>query len=676
MDKEQFTRRGVLCGVGAGVGASVMSRQVVGQNTRLSYEEATTGTVGDSIVFAAEEGELISIDVRIDRPVDNEIEIELIQPNGDLATSVRGNAEDGNAAITLHTIERTRGGDYTINLNSTFDSADDTFGYELSLHEGIPADQEIIYADSVSNEITRENRYYNDFYLSGYHETYSFEAAEQDQITIEMRPSNELDNDAQLALYDPNGELADYDTNQNGEDGNAVITQYEVERQQGGEYTIAATGADYTDRFSYELFLYEGIPTDQEIAYGDAISSKITRENRYYRDFYLSGYHETYSFEAAEQDQITIEMRPNDEINNDAQLALYNPDGELTAYDVDQNGEDGNAVITQHEVERQQDGEYTIAATGADSTELFSYDIYLYEGIPIDQEITYGDSISSEITREDRYYRDFYFSGYHETYSFEAQNDNVVTIQMQPDNAIDNDAQLALYNPDGELTTYDVTQSGKEGTAIIEQYAVEQEGKYTLVATGGRTSELFPYTLDLTLADGTPPNGTPELQLQQPKITDTTVESTIPAEITVTETTGVVAEDVSMTLTVLTPTDTTVYNETINIGQISDEATVIFGADRSTPEIGPFETAGEYQATIQATAAAADTVSATDTFSVSDSTSPDEDNNNLVTDYTNEQGTVDTAGLIQAINDWRNGETETTTLLEVITAWRSGGPIA
>jgi hypothetical protein len=46
-----------------------------------------------------------------------------------------------------------------------------------------------------------------------------------------------------------------------------------------------------------------------------------------------------------------------------------------------------------------------------------------------------------------------------------------------------------------------------------------------------------------------------------------------------------------------------------------------------------------------------------------------------INDYANQEGIVNTAGLIQAIGDWRNGDVDTGVLLDVINAWRSNEPV-
>lgn len=52
-----------------------------------------------------------------------------------------------------------------------------------------------------------------------------------------------------------------------------------------------------------------------------------------------------------------------------------------------------------------------------------------------------------------------------------------------------------------------------------------------------------------------------------------------------------------------------------------------------------------------------------------------EDSEPDITDYTNEEGTVDTDGLRDAVDDWRAGDIDTELLRDVVDAWRSGDEI-
>ncbi|ACV12315.1 hypothetical protein Huta_2148 [Halorhabdus utahensis DSM 12940] len=467
----------------------------------IQYGDTVTGTTEDRLFFTAEEEDVVSIDLRVNNPIDNEGRIDLRRPNEDHLTYARGNAEDGNAAISLHSLPRISG-DYIIDVTSSVNSDNDTLDYELSLYKGVPSEKVITYGESLTGEITRDDRYYDNYTIAGYHDTYGFEADVGDEVTVEMRPDNEIDNDAQIALFDPDGDLAKT-AEYNGEDGNAVITQYGVDQYSAGEYTIVATGDQDTDLFSYEISVYEGIPIDRMISYGESLTGEITRGDRYYDNFSVKGYHDTYGLQADVGDEITIEIRPHNEIDNDAWIALYDPDGNRVEYD-EHGGEDGNAVITQYGVDQYSAGEYTIVATGDQDTDLFSYEISVYEGIPIDQTISYGESLTGEITREDRYFDNFSVKGYHDTYGFETREDNVVTIEMKPHNELDNDAWIALYDPDENRVEYD-EHGGKDGNAIIPNLSVDQAGTYTIVSSGDGNTDTFRYTISLSLENGTPP---------------------------------------------------------------------------------------------------------------------------------------------------------------------------
>ena len=338
----------------------------------IQYGDTVTGTTEDRLFFTAEEEDLVSIDLRVNNPIDNEGRIDLRRPNEDHLTYARGNAEDGNAAISLHSLPRISG-DYIIDVTSSVNSDNDTLDYELSLYKGVPSEKVITYGESLTGEITRDDRYYDNYTIAGYHDTYGFEADVGDEVTVEMRPDNEIDNDAQIALFDPDGDLAKT-AEYNGEDGNAVITQYGVDQYSAGEYTIVATGDQDTDLFSYEISVYEGIPIDQTISYGESLTGEITREDRYFDNFSVKGYHDTYGFETREDNVVTIEMKPHNELDNDAWIALYDPDENRVEYD-EHGGKDGNAIIPNLSVD--QAGTYTIVSSGDGNTDTFRYTISL-----------------------------------------------------------------------------------------------------------------------------------------------------------------------------------------------------------------------------------------------------------------------------------------------------------
>jgi hypothetical protein len=519
-DRCRQSRRGVLQTVAA---ASLVSTVGTGLGTArtddlIEYGATVTGTTEDSWQFEAAVDDEVSIDVRLDDPVNEDAEITLFDPSGEEVERVERNAEDGNAAITQYYIERRQGGTYTVDVATV---GENPTGYTLSLYEGVPTDDTISYGDTVESQLTRDNRYFSDSDFGGYHETYSFAATEGDRVSIEIRPDDPIDIEAQITLLDPDGNEVDTVVG-TGEDGNAVLTFYYVERGQGGQYTIVATGEDYTNLFGYTLSLYEGIPVDNAILYGETIESELTRADRYFGGAEFSGYHETYAFEAAEGDSVSVEVEPDDPVENTAQITLFDPDGE----EVDQadgNAEDGNAALTRYTIRRGQGGQYTIVITGEDYTDLFGYSVSLYEGIPVDDTISYGETIESELTRADRYFDEAEFGGYHETYAFEASAGDEVTVTAEPADPVENAAQITLFDPAG--AEVDEAEGGGDGIAVIDGYRIAdgQGGTYRAVVSGEDRSELFAYTVGLTLDNRAE-------QSETPTETDTPTETATPTE--------------------------------------------------------------------------------------------------------------------------------------------------
>ena len=261
--------------------------------------------------------------------------------------------------------------------------------------------------------------------------------------------------------------------------------------------------------------------SDQRIEYGDTVSGTTDGE---------------WTFAASVGDEISIDMRPNDPVNNSADIDLLDPSGDVVE-SATANGEDGNAVITRYEIERKQDGEYTIVASGDES---FGYELSLYLGVPIDETIQYGATVESELTRDNRYFAYATFSGYHETYAFAASAGDEVSIELRPDSP-DMEAHIRLLDSAGDPVE-GVRPTTENGNAVITEEEVDQDGQYIIVASGDDQTDLFEYTLELRLDN-------------RSEQTTTSVETASETETTVE------AETTDQTDT-MTPTETTVGAET------------------------------------------------------------------------------------------------------------------
>jgi len=166
----------------------------------------------------------------------------------------------------------------------------------------------------------------------------------------------------------------------------------------------------------------------------------------------------------------------------------------------------------------------------------------------------------------------------------------------------------------------------------------------------------------------------PTLKLQPVDINNQTPEEPFTVNATVKETDDVAADGVEITLSI-DPEDAaeTVYDQLIDVGELSggEETTVTFGEDGGTNEI-VIDEGGTYAADVRVEAGNAETETRSATFTVE---VDDPGGEPSVDDYTGDDESVDTDGLLNAIDDWRAGDIGTTLLLDVIDAWRSGDTV-
>ncbi|MGM0591971.1 MAG: hypothetical protein ACQETI_10165 [Halobacteriota archaeon] len=455
----------------------------------------------DNYTFTAEEGDQVSIELRLDDRFSDEGELALYAPNGERVAIRSHNAEDGNAVITREEIEQP--GTYTVVVTGRVDDA--TFGYDLSLYEGIPVDQSLAYGDTVTGSLDRSDRYLDGYPFNGYHDTYAFEASEGDEVSVEMRPDDRFSHEGELSLYAPNGDLI-LSESHNAEDGNAVITREEVE--QPGTYKLVVThdGGDESERFDYELSIYEGLPNDGTVAYGDSVTGDIDRSNRYLEFYEFNGYHETYAFNGSTGDEVSVEVRPDDKFSTDARVSMFDPTGETVTIGAS-NADEGNAVITRETLER--DGTYQLVVTNGGASDVqFDYTLSVYEGLPRDGHVSYGENVSGTVDASDRYLDDYDFRGYHETYAFNGSAGDVVSAELRTPDNLDTDTQLTLLDEDGEEVTAGFANAD-EGNAVITREELQSDGEYLLVVTN---ADSYSGDLDYTLSvyEGLPAQATLE----------------------------------------------------------------------------------------------------------------------------------------------------------------------
>ncbi len=259
------------------------------------------------------------------------------------------------------------------------------------------------------------------------------------------------------------------------------------------------------------------------LAFGETVNDAITDET----------YQHVYRFSGRAGDVVHIEMHaepPEDDgFGLDTSIFLMNADGEILDEndDAPNMGTDSALTFTLPE-----DGDYIIVATRfleRDGFDSGAYTLSLERGedsspatrkrppaqnylgrvrLPASEAsgtpqqggeaspIAYGETVSGEITDEH----------YEQRWAFEGTQGDVVTIAMERagDESGALDGYLLLLGPDGETLT-EVDDANESVMPTIAQYALPQDGAYTIVATRFGFADGFSsgaYTLTLTREAG------------------------------------------------------------------------------------------------------------------------------------------------------------------------------
>lgn len=165
------------------------------------------------------------------------------------------------------------------------------------------------------------------------------------------------------------------------------------------------------------------------------------------------------------------------------------------------------------------------------------------------------------------------------------------------------------------------------------------------------------------------------LQLQLEAIENVTIDESFSLDLTIEETAGIIAETVTVTLTVTSPTGDPVYEATITVGEVDAQAVVTFGADENTPEIGPFETDGEHEVVVGASSDNAQPETITEPFIVDGAPGSDPNPEPSVDNYADQDGVVRIGGVLDATGDYGDGVIGIDVTLQVINAYSSGEPV-
>jgi hypothetical protein len=322
-----------------------------------------------------------------------------------------------------------------------------------------------------------------------------------------MRPNGSVtseDHAARLILYGPEGVVT-------SSDGGGATQLERIELPDDGNYTIVATTEEVSnfdsgtydsisearrDTFSYQLRFYAQLGISKEISVGGIQNGSINSNDNYLPS--QVGFYDSYTFFGTEDESISAELRPEDPSQHATRLILYGPGGVVTS-------SDGGGATQLEQVELPEDGNYTIVATTEEvsnfdsgtydsiseaRTDVFDYQLRLYQIFSSQTGIPYGTSNLGELSREDNFQNEL--SGYYDAYAVPASSGDRFSVELRPEDPQRHAAKLLIYGPDGSITYSHL--SG--GTARIEQYVAEHNGSYTVVATTDEDAEMYDATSD------------------------------------------------------------------------------------------------------------------------------------------------------------------------------------
>jgi WD40 repeat protein/tetratricopeptide (TPR) repeat protein len=287
----------------------------------------------------------------------------------------------------------------------------------------------------------------------GHSDTWVFEGRAEQIVSIRMNQAcSELD--PYLILQGPDGRTLDEDAD-SGAGRNAEIDRFVL--PQDGFYFINASGSSAG---AYELSLAE--VSVEEIAFGDTVEGDVEDDV-------------VWTFEGSAGQIVSIAMNEDDS-GLDTLLTLNGPDGTTLRTD-DNSGEGVNSLV--HNYILPEDGSYTILPGGYSRTG--AYTLALSEATV--RSITFGDTVEGDVEDD-------------VVWTFEGSAGQIVSVAMNEDDS-GLDTRLTLNGPDGR-TVYTDEDSGEGSNSLIRNYALPDDGSYTILPGGYSSSGA--YTLALSEA--------------------------------------------------------------------------------------------------------------------------------------------------------------------------------
>lgn len=120
--------------------------------------------------------------------------------------------------------------------------------------------------------------------------------------------------------------------------------------------------------FASSIKFSQSALASRSISYGDTVTGVISEESPLSgeNDPFV-GHYEWYSFAVDSGEDFYVELTPEEPAEDSAELHLFNSEGTLVNWSIDQEGPQGRAFLTHGLDERDDTEEFTVAATIAES---------------------------------------------------------------------------------------------------------------------------------------------------------------------------------------------------------------------------------------------------------------------------------------------------------------------
>jgi hypothetical protein len=416
----------------------------------IAYGETVSGQITfaepqQSWAFDGEAGDIVTVSM-IGQMTLTDTYLGLYGPSDTLLAS----DDDSGGALNRSLIEG-----YTLPETGTYrilacPLGEYTGPYELTLTQTVLHD--IAYGQTLPDELTAESPV----------AYWRFQGEAWDVVTLSASGQG-IESDTRLELLDPDGNPL---TQSLLVEGLPTIPDFVL--QESGPYRVVVEAGSGSG--SYDLALRRTTLQARDIALGQTLSGNLTEASPT----------ALWTFEGTADEAVEASVAGQGQ-QGGLRLTLYNPDGGVMAQDRSTN-QPPSAMLRGYALPV--DGTYRILVEAA-SGYTGGYVIALSQTEILAGAIAYGQTLPGELTDAEP----------QQSWHFEGQAGDVVTISMVSLGGSLTDTYLELYGPNGEYLISD-DDSGGNLSALIRNYELPYTGPYEIVARAFSTGT-GPYELAL-----------------------------------------------------------------------------------------------------------------------------------------------------------------------------------